>query len=88
MASSTHPTTQTFPVQIRAGLRATLEGDLVIPADATGIVLFAHGSGSSRFSSRNRFVAEELNDAGLLRSGGPVGRRAPRAAAGADFFRN
>jgi dienelactone hydrolase len=65
MASTTHPATQTFPVQIRAGLRTVLEGDLVIPADATGIVLFAHGSGSSRFSSRNRFVAEQLNDAGL-----------------------
>lgn len=37
-----------------------LEGDLVIPADARGVVLFAHGSGSSRFSPRNRAVAEEL----------------------------
>jgi len=33
-----------------------LEGDLEVPAGATGIVLFAHGSGSSRFSSRNRYV--------------------------------
>ena len=43
----------------------TLEGNLIIPAGATGIVLFAHGSGSSRFSSRNRHVAEELRNGGL-----------------------
>ncbi len=43
----------------------TLEGNLAVPPDAPGIVLFAHGSGSSRFSSRNRFVAQELQDAGL-----------------------
>jgi predicted alpha/beta-hydrolase family hydrolase len=34
-----------------------LEGDLTIPAGARGIVLFAHGSGSSRKSPRNRYVA-------------------------------
>lgn len=43
----------------------TLEGNLLVPARATGIVVFAHGSGSSRFSSRNRFVASELRRAGL-----------------------
>lgn len=43
----------------------TLEGDLVIPAGARGIVLFAHGSGSSRHSPRNRFVAEYLQKQGL-----------------------
>jgi putative phosphoribosyl transferase len=42
-----------------------LEGTLVEPDGAKGIVLFAHGTGSSRFSPRNRFVAEELNAAGL-----------------------
>ncbi len=42
-----------------------LEGDLAIPAGAQGIVLFAHGSGSSRFSPRNRRVAEWLREAGL-----------------------
>jgi putative phosphoribosyl transferase len=42
-----------------------LAGQLVTPADAGGVVLFAHGSGSSRHSPRNRFVAEELNRAGL-----------------------
>jgi dienelactone hydrolase len=44
---------------------ATLDGNLTVPAAARGIVLFVHGSGSSRHSSRNRFVAETLNDAGL-----------------------
>ncbi len=43
----------------------TLEGALVIPADARGVVLFAHGSGSSRHSPRNNFVAEVLQTAGL-----------------------
>jgi len=43
----------------------TLEGTLVIPPEAQGIVLFAHGSGSSRLSPRNRFVAEALNRDGL-----------------------
>ncbi|HET7706922.1 MAG TPA: dienelactone hydrolase family protein [Thermoanaerobaculia bacterium] len=37
-----------------------LQGNLIVPKSATGIVVFAHGSGSSRFSSRNRYVAEEL----------------------------
>jgi putative phosphoribosyl transferase len=43
----------------------TLEGNLVIPEGASGIVLFAHGSGSGRFSPRNRFVAGELSHAGI-----------------------
>ena len=51
-------------VHVPAG-GVTLEGDLVVPPGATGVVLFAHGSGSSRFSSRNRYVAGELNQAGL-----------------------
>lgn len=38
----------------------TLEGDLVVPDGATGLVIFAHGSGSSRHSPRNRYVAEHL----------------------------
>ena len=42
-----------------------LNGDLVVPPLAEGIVLFAHGSGSSRFSPRNRAVATELNAAGF-----------------------
>lgn len=42
-----------------------LSGALVIPPDARGLVLFAHGSGSSRLSPRNRYVAEQLQKAGL-----------------------
>lgn len=42
-----------------------LEGDLNIPAGAQGLILFAHGSGSSRKSSRNRFVAQALEGRGL-----------------------
>ena len=42
-----------------------LIGDLVIPPDPRGIILFAHGSGSSRHSPRNRFVAEQLNASGF-----------------------
>jgi len=45
--------------------KATLEGNLGIPAQAAGIVLFAHGSGSSRHSPRNRFVAETLRRQGI-----------------------
>ena len=42
-----------------------LTGDLTLPAAAQGIVLFAHGSGSSRLSPRNQFVARRLQGAGL-----------------------
>ncbi|MEU1782662.1 MULTISPECIES: alpha/beta family hydrolase [Streptomyces] len=45
--------------------RVRLPGDLHMPAGAAGIVVFAHGSGSSRFSPRNRAVAEALAGAGL-----------------------
>jgi len=51
-------------IEIKAG-KVLLKGDLVIPKGAKGIVLFAHGSGSGRFSPRNRFVAERLQKAGL-----------------------
>jgi len=51
-------------VRVRAG-RAILTGDLGVPAGATGIVVFAHGSGSGRHSPRNRAVARTLRDAGL-----------------------
>lgn len=44
---------------------ATLGGTLVVPENATGIVIFAHGSGSSRFSPRNQFVASFLRQMGL-----------------------
>jgi len=45
--------------------RIQLDGFLTLPSEAKGIVVFAHGSGSSRFSPRNRFVARELNSVGL-----------------------
>lgn len=44
---------------------ATVEANLSIPEGAEGIVLFAHGTGSSRHSPRNNFVADELRDGGL-----------------------
>ncbi len=44
---------------------ATLAGDLTMAEESVGVVLFAHGSGSSRHSPRNRQVAVALNDAGL-----------------------
>lgn len=51
-------------VQIKVG-QVTLEGDLSIPGGARGVVAFAHGSGSSRHSPRNRHVAQALRQAGL-----------------------
>jgi dienelactone hydrolase len=51
-------------VHVAAGA-ITLDGALVVPGGARGIVLFAHGSGSSRHSPRNRFVAEQLQAGGL-----------------------
>src|SRR5256885_7809333 len=51
-------------VRIPAG-RATMDGNLTIVDQAVALVLFAHGSGSSRHSPRNQFVARRLNDAGL-----------------------
>jgi dienelactone hydrolase len=51
-------------VQIPSG-RAVLSGNLTIPENAMALVLFAHGSGSSRLSPRNQFVARTINRAGL-----------------------
>ena len=51
-------------VKIHTGHRI-LSGNLNIPKNASGLVLFAHGSGSSRHSPRNQFVARTLNEAGL-----------------------
>ncbi|PZG12002.1 hydrolase [Nonomuraea aridisoli] len=42
-----------------------MSGDLIVPDTAAGVVVFVHGSGSSRLSPRNRFVAGALNEAGL-----------------------
>jgi dienelactone hydrolase len=51
-------------VQISAGAE-TLFGDLTLPGNPHGVIVFAHGSGSSRFSSRNRAVAAELQARGF-----------------------
>ena len=52
------------PVEIKLdGL--VLKGNLSIPENATGMVIFSHGSGSSRLSSRNNYVAKVLNEKGL-----------------------
>jgi len=51
-------------IKIPSG-KIILEGNLTIPKNARAIVLFAHGSGSSRFSPRNRYVAEVLQKAGI-----------------------
>jgi dienelactone hydrolase len=52
--------------QVRVGAgRVGLDGNLAIPEGAAGLVVFAHGSGSSRHSPRNRFVAEHLRREGL-----------------------
>ena len=59
-----NPGAEENPVYIDAG-PVRLEGNLTIPRGAEGVVLFAHGSGSSRHSPRNRYVAQVLVDAGL-----------------------
>ncbi len=51
-------------VELTAG-GVRLQGNLVVPEGARGVVLFAHGSGSSRHSPRNQYVARALQDAGL-----------------------
>lgn len=55
---------QSEDIVLQAG-NNRLSGNLVIPEQAAAIVVFVHGSGSSRFSSRNKFVANEINKAGL-----------------------
>jgi putative phosphoribosyl transferase len=55
---------ESVTLQIPAG-KVTLTGDLEIPENPRGLVLFAHGSGSSRRSPRNQAVAEILRDAGM-----------------------
>src|SRR5438105_15691408 len=55
---------QAKDVRIRSG-DVQLQGDLSIPDGAQGVVLFAHGSGSSRHSPRNQFVARTICEAGV-----------------------
>lgn len=61
---SIKPAIETRSVRIPTG-RLMLDGDLALVDGASGVVVFAHGSGSSRYSSRNRYVARELNRGGL-----------------------
>lgn len=63
MTTATHLEQRTRTVMIPAV--AMLPGDLTIPAGATGLVIFAHGSGSSRLSERNQRVAARLQAGGL-----------------------
>lgn len=58
------PTYINLPVRIPSG-HVTLEGSLMIPDEAVSLVLFVHGSGSTRFSPRNRYVAEVLQRANI-----------------------
>ncbi len=64
MNSSAAQTIEERLVRVPAG-SVTLEGNLTLPEQSRGIVLFAHGSGSSRHSPRNRYVARLLNEAKL-----------------------
>lgn len=64
MAENRSSTVEVSEVEIPASGR-TVRGILVVPAGASAIVAFAHGSGSGRFSPRNQLVAEVLQQAGL-----------------------
>ena len=64
MSQPVHAKNSTREVQIPAR-EVTLSGELNIPQNAAGVVLFAHGSGSSRHSPRNRHVARTIRDAGV-----------------------
>lgn len=58
--------TESAPREVAVPIyRRELSGTLALPREASGLVLFAHGSGSGRFSPRNQFVAETLQKAGL-----------------------
>ena len=58
--------TEHFEQAVQIPIDSTrLEGSLAIPGQAKGLVVFAHGSGSSRFSPRNNFVAQLLRQAGI-----------------------
>src|SRR5512142_3475713 len=64
MAPITSQARAARPIRIAIGAK-TLVGDLAIPDRAIGFVVFAHGSGSSRLSPRNRYVADVLDQHGL-----------------------
>jgi putative phosphoribosyl transferase len=64
VSSTSRTATGPRPVSMAAG-GVTLDGDLTMPARATGLVVFAHGSGSGRHSPRNRMVAAALRERGF-----------------------
>jgi len=64
MSNSAAQTVEETLVHVSAG-SVTLDGNLSLPEESRAVVLFAHGSGSSRHSSRNRYVARVLNEAKL-----------------------
>src|SRR5262245_13978067 len=66
MASECHnPDREVRNVIIKIDVRNIIEGSLTIPKEPKGIVIFAHGSGSSRYSPRNKYVAQVLNESGI-----------------------
>src|SRR6266404_2420380 len=65
MTPSTHTADETERAVVIDAGGVALEGDLTVPSDARGLVMFAHGSGSSRHSFRNRYVADELQHGNL-----------------------
>src|SRR3981189_3651667 len=64
MSNSAAQTVEETLVHVSAG-SVTLDGNLSLPEQSRAVVLFAHGSGSSRHSSRNRYVARLLKEAKL-----------------------
>src|ERR1700694_177948 len=65
IAHRTRNESDSTPVEVRIPCGAvTLEGALAIPPGANGVVVFAHGSGSSRHSARNQFVALVIRESG------------------------
>lgn len=58
-------TTRSAVIRVPLDRRTFLDGELAIPRNATGLVIFVHGSGSSRLSPRNRQVARALTEAGM-----------------------
>lgn len=64
MAQASEANVEERYVNVEAGT-ATLEGNLSLPQTMRGVVIFAHGSGSSRHSPRNQYVADVVNQAGL-----------------------
>lgn len=68
MEEHNHSHSLNSEVKIKINEQNTIEGDLVLPVSGTtikGIVIFAHGSGSSRHSPRNKYVAQVLNSVGI-----------------------